>query len=588
MDTKRISLNPFEMKKFSRIIGSVIAAAAYLVLFRLTVPLFSSPTFAFLTFPAIIITITWGIIPGGLSTLVLFGVSYFLLVPENAMMIRSLTGSLIPPLSVFIMGIGGASYLRGLLKHNIEKSHFNKIVMDHAYDSEFWVDSDGILMYQSPSIERITGYKPETFLGKGEEAFYNIVHPDDREHFRKHLKPENHPRNDLTSCQYRIITKSETIKWVETISRPIFDRNGDLLGYRGNTRDITERKLAQEALKENEREYRTIVSNANSVIVKYDMEGRITFFNRFAEELFGFSEEEVIGKRGIETINRARTEEEREETERMLRELLTKTEEYTYNENNNYRQDGSEYWMAWTNAPLYNNRGEKTGILCIGNDITKQREAELAVKQSLEEKEILLREIHHRVKNNLQIISSILHLQRGALQLEEDKEIFVTCENRISSMALVHDHLYQSDNIARIDTRDYIVALTATILDSHSINPDSLKLHYDIHEIYLDIDLAIPCGLILTELITNSMKHAFLPSSDKKYELRILMLKEKGEIVLEIADNGPGMVVDSDWRKTNSLGLKLVDALADQLNAVVKVNNKGGLTWNIRFAEEGE
>ena len=316
------------------------------------------------------------------------------------------------------------------------------------------------------------------------------------------------------------------------------------------------------------------------------MRGEITFFNRFAEKLFGYSASEVIGRKGTDTINKADNPEHLHEMEEMLQDILINTEKYTYNENKNFREDGSAYWMAWTNAPLYNNRGEKTGILCIGSDITAQKEAEEMIQQRLAEKDILLREIHHRVKNNLQIISSILNLQEETLYNEGDKSIFKACENRISSMALVHDHLYHSDNLARIDVRDYISALTGTILDSYYISPEQMHIQYDIDEIYLNIDQAIPCGLILTELITNSMKHALLPEKESGGEIGITIKQTEKKIKMEISDNGPGFEDDFNWREADSLGLKLVDALAGQLEADIEVKSTEGTQWILNFVIE--
>jgi PAS domain S-box-containing protein len=459
MIQKRITFNPFELKTSTRLIISAVVTAAYLALFRVSLLTFSSTAYAFLIFPALTITIQWGLAVGTGSTIALFCVSFFFLTPAGFSGTGGLKPAHVPPLVVFAAGILTAGFLRGLLKKKEER----------------------------------------------------------------------------------------------------------------------------------EREYRAIVSNANSVIVKYNMRGEITFFNRFAENLFGYSASEVIGKKGTDTINKADNPEQLHEMEEMLHDILINTEKYSYNENKNFREDGSAYWMAWTNAPLYNNRGEKTGILCIGSDITPQKEAEQIIQQRLTEKDILLKEIHHRVKNNLQIISSILNLQEETLNNEEDKTIFKTCENRISSMALVHDHLYHSDNLARIDVRDYISALTGTILDSYFISPDQMQILYDIDEIYLNIDQAIPCGLILTELITNSMKHALVPDTEQKGTLLIKINRRGKQVRLEISDNGPGLGPDFNWRDSQSLGLKLVDALAGQLEAEIECTSEKGMQWILRFTiTEGE
>ncbi len=587
METKKISFHPFEARLAFRLISCVCISAAYIIVHRYTFSFFSSTVYAFLIFPAMLITIYWGLPAGSISLFVLFGISTFFLTPPEIDTPSYFKITYIPPISVLLIAIIGAGFLRGLLKKNVEQKKAYQTIIDHTYDSEYWIDPEGKLIYQSPSVERITGYPADAFFRGKQDLFFNIIHPEDKEHFQRHFEQEAFQTDEATTFQFRIITKDGNVKWLENISKKIFDPQGNFIGIRGASRNITKRKMIEAALHESETEYRAIVTNAKSVIVKYNMQGEITFFNRFAEDLFGYTAEEIIGRKGIDTINKPPAPEKTAETEKLLQEILSHTENYAYNENKNVRRDGREYWMAWTNASLYDKSGNKIGVLCIGNDITAQKKAEQMVQQRLEEKNVLLKEIHHRVKNNLQIISSMLNLQEDFLQDQADAEIFKTCENRISSMALVHDHLYHSENLAKIDIRDYVTALTGTILDSYYINPEKLHVEYIIDEVYLDIDQAIPCGLIITELLTNSIKHALLTGEDKKSELTVAIKKNGDYIHLEIADNGPGMEEDFDWRTSDSLGLKLVDALAAQLEADVSVSSKTGMKWVIRFTAEG-
>ena len=329
---------------------------------------------------------------------------------------------------------------------------------------------------------------------------------------------------------------------MESISQKVYDDSGVYLGIRGTTRDITERKRFQQALEESEREYRTIVSHANSAIIKYNMDGTITFINRFGEELFGYPAEEIVGKRGIETINKPRNQNEYVESKAFLKKLIENPEEYANNINQNTKKDGTRIWLAWTNAPIYDSEGRLTNIICIGTDITEKIRAEKTIKQNLEEKEILLREIHHRVKNNLQIISSMIRLQHSTINSEEDLDIFITCENRINSMALIHDHLYQSDTIARIEAADYIQSLCEAIFDSYNADARKVKMDFYIDPISMNIDTAVPCGLIITELVSNSIKHGFPLNSAGKIEVRLS--DSDVETVLEVRGqrkgDGPG------------------------------------------------
>jgi two-component sensor histidine kinase len=209
--------------------------------------------------------------------------------------------------------------------------------------------------------------------------------------------------------------------------------------------------------------------------------------------------------------------------------------------------------------------------------------AEEQIKAALKEKDLLLQEVHHRVKNNMQIIYSLLRLQSSLTKDEKALEIFDKIKNRVKSMALIHEKLYRSKNFARVDFADYIQSLTNHLFIAFGIEPKAIRLNVNVKDIFLDINTAIPCGLIINELISNSLKHAFLDV--KKGEIKIAMHPlNENEIELIVSDNGVGLPKDVDFRNTKSLGLHLVNILArDQLHSEIKLDRMKGARFKMRL-----
>ncbi|HMK46201.1 MAG TPA: sensor histidine kinase, partial [Methanocella sp.] len=218
----------------------------------------------------------------------------------------------------------------------------------------------------------------------------------------------------------------------------------------------------------------------------------------------------------------------------------------------------------------------------ITRDVTDQKMAESALRESLNEKDMLLREIHHRVKNNLQVISSMISLQIDASTDDAIGNVLEVCRDRIKSMALIHERLYLTDNFTRINFGDYVRKLASYLSHYHKDKAENISLTIDADDILLGIDTAIPCGLIVNELLTNSMKYAF--PDDRKGEILVrLTTGENGHHRLIVADNGVGMPPEIDITKTQTLGLQLVTLLADQLEGAVSIDSKGGAKFTITF-----
>lgn len=244
--------------------------------------------------------------------------------------------------------------------------------------------------------------------------------------------------------------------------------------------------------------------------------------------------------------------------------------------------NGEMIWLETNKIPLHDDQGCVIGTLGTAHDITKRKLAEEQIKSSLKEKEVLLKEIHHRVKNNLQVIESLLRLQSRYIKDKQIQAMFKESQHRIKSMALIHEKLYQSKDLAKIDFSEYVRSLVSHLLHSYGghLNHVNFQLNVDA---LLSIDPAITCGLIINELVSNSLKYAFLDNPDTA-EI-VISFVVKGHSILSIKDNGVGFPKDLDFRDTDSLGLQLVNSLVEQLEGTIELHNQKGTEFRITFDE---
>jgi two-component sensor histidine kinase len=215
-------------------------------------------------------------------------------------------------------------------------------------------------------------------------------------------------------------------------------------------------------------------------------------------------------------------------------------------------------------------------------EIAERQKAEAKLKASLAEKEILLKEIHHRVKNNMQIISSLLDLQFVNTLDEHALTALRSSQDRIKSMALAHEKLYQTNDLSRIEFAGYIESLTKHLCNSYLYDPDQVSFRIEVGDVKLPIDKSLPCGLIINELVSNSVKHAF-PEGRKGLVTIRMHEDEDGTVTLAIADDGVGLPAGIDFRDTKSMGLQLVNILARQLQGQISMSGGRGTAFTITF-----
>ena len=394
---------------------------------------------------------------------------------------------------------------------------------------------------------------------------------------------------DNDSAEYTLRRRDTGETWVGNYTyAPILDDNGNITGSVMSARDITHLKMAEEALIRSEKKYRELVETANSIIICWGVNGTIGFVNTFGLRFFGYLAKELFGKDVMTLVPKVEKSTGRD-LHALVKNIALNPDNYIHVPNENITKNGDLVWVAWTNKALRNDQGEIEEILTVGNDITalKQVEQELQegkeiLDRSLAEKEVLLKEIHHRVKNNMQVISSLISLQSNCKKDANIDDIFKDLSHRVRSMAMVHEKLYQSNDLANINFADYIQSLLRYLWKAHGTVAAAIRLQTDLSPISLPVHIAVPCGLIVNELVNNALKHAF--SKGESSSVRIT-LKEVDEdrIQLVFSDDGIGLPSTINWRKTTSMGLRLIHMLTDQLQADVQVITNKGTTFIIIF-----
>jgi two-component sensor histidine kinase len=250
------------------------------------------------------------------------------------------------------------------------------------------------------------------------------------------------------------------------------------------------------------------------------------------------------------------------------------------------RKDGTIRDVLWNSANIFDEDGTTViATIAQGYDITDRKRAEEQLKVSLREKETLLRELHHRVKNNIQLVSSMLHLHAQYIRDPTAFTFYKELQNRISSMALIHATLYQADDLARIDFRNYLLDLTNALIHSYGFTPDNVHVTLSAPEVLLNINTAVPLGLIINELVSNCLKHAFTRDrAGNEIRIELQPEAERG-YVLKVGDNGVGFPAELNFRQTKTLGLQLVITLVEQLRGTIELDRAAGTTFIMHFSE---
>jgi PAS domain S-box-containing protein len=337
-----------------------------------------------------------------------------------------------------------------------------------------------------------------------------------------------------------------------------------------------EKEKMERALRESEAKFRSFIETAEEGVWIIDEQAKTNYLNDAMLKILGYTRNEMMGHSFFEFMDNENKIYAKEKLERRKKGF---GEKYDFKF---LHKNGSSVWTIISAKPLYKDN-KFIGSLGMLTDITKRKKMEEELKKSLNEKEMLLKEIHHRVKNNLMVISSLLNLQSNYIKNKEDFDMFLESQNRAKSMALIHELLYRSDDLKRIDFGDYMDNLIKDLFNTYVDDPQHLKLNLDLQNIKLDINTSIPLGLIVNELVSNSLKHAF--SNGKEGEINISLKVEKDEYILIVGDNGVGIPDDIDFKNTDSLGLQLINNLTKQIDGKIELDKSHGTEFSIRFEE---
>lgn len=508
-------------------------------------------------------------------------------------------------------------------------------IIDFLPDATFVIDTEGKVIAWNKAIEEMTGVASEEMLGKGNYEyaipFYgkrrpllvNLVKESDYDLEKLYRIPER--KGEVLTIETDLVLKGEEITvWAKAV--PLYDPKGNWVGSIEAIRDITEMRESQNQI---HRELEINQSLANIFAPLVSPESTIEDVGlviideaqKLTGSTYGFSA--ALDSTSLQVI---------EETV-----AIRVPEGYVGDMNVKYpiNSEGEFYGLLFnslkTKKAFFDNSPQKNpdfsyvangypelrnilvvpvvleedvvGVIALTNnsdDFTgddldaverlavfyalaiQNKKADEEIKQSLHDKKVLLREIHHRVKNNMQIISSLLNLQLNYVKEEKAVNVLKESQGRIKSMAMVHEKLYQSPSLTKIDLKDYVGALVSNIFFTYGINTTNIKSEVNVENIQIGIDTAIPCGLIINELVTNSVKHAF-PDNNGRVQVKIT--SDHDDIQLIISDDGIGLPENMDYEKTESLGLKLVKSLVDQIDGNMTLDNKDGTTIKIIFQE---
>jgi PAS domain S-box-containing protein len=423
------------------------------------------------------------------------------------------------------------------------------------------VPTDYIILDVNPAYEEIIGIKGNDIVGKPASEIYGTGKPPYIEIYSE-VAETGISRNfesyfEPMGKYFRISVFSPRKGTFVTAFEDITDRKND------------EKEIAKLA---------AIVTSSQDAIISWNLDGEITSWNNGAENIYGYTEKEII-KNNISILMPPKQSDE-------LTDLINNIK--NGNQIKNFetvrlRKDGTKIDVSLTISPIKDIAGRIIGASTIAHDITENKNRRRNINASLKEKEVLLREIHHRVKNNMQIISSLLNLQIQYLDEEETVNVLMESQNRVKSMAIIHEKLYQSNDLNSIKIAEYVDSLVKDLFYSFNIKSDRIKSIINVEDIKLNIETAIPCGLIINELVTNSLKYAFPNGKNGEISVSIHSTKEGYELV--IADNGIGFPKELDFEKTDSLGLQLVNNLTEQIDGTIELERFNGTNFTINFKQ---
>ena len=460
----------------------------------------------------------------------------------------------------------------------IEKE-FTEFLINSSADGILAFDKDCRYTVWNKGMERISGLGRAQTLGKcAFDVFPFLKEIGEDRYFFETLSGKNVVAKERS---YRIHENGQK-GFFEGYYSPLYNASDEVIGGLAIIIDITKRKIAEEELKESEEKHRRLIENLQDNYFFYvrNADGIFTYISPSVTNMLGYSVEEFLTHYSEYLTDNPINKEVRKHSE-----LSTKGIRQLPYEVEIYHNDCSIRLLQVQEVPIFDENRKVIAVEGIAQDITERKKAEEQITASLREKEILLQEIHHRVKNNLQVIVSLLRLQSKNIKDQTILQMFQESQDRISSMSLVHEKIYRSKDLARIKLKGYVEDLANDLFRNYGVNNGKIALKIDVEDISIGIDTAIPCGLIINELLTNSLKYAF--PEGRKGEIKIeISPTNEDEIEMIIGDNGIGLREEFDYRNSPGFGFRMiVDLVEYKLMGRINPIHNEGMQFQILFKE---
>lgn len=481
-----------------------------------------------------------------------------------------------------------------------------KLILESISEGVCIIDAEKKIRLVNKKLTEITGYSKSELLGKLLSDFMDVG---------ESIEAGNGVRGEQEIkkvIEYELTTKDKNCKWVSLNSQPLF-KGKRFLGVLTTVSDITEHKKNTKSLQENFSKYSSLFEDSPIPIWDEDfslikkeidlikasgVKNIKKYFQKNREELDRVTQKLIVRNinEAVVQINEAKS---KEEVLNNFKYLVTKdsvnyallqldaiakgipTCEFDA-ELKTFKGNIRFVHLKWSVVKGYEETYER--VYLTTTDLTERiKEENLALQRSNREKAMLLKEVHHRVKNNLQIISSLLKLQSNTIENEEVQEIFEVSLNRIYSMAKVHELLYKSTEFSEINYKEYVETLIYSLISTLSNKNQQIQVDIQVDDIKININTAIPLGLIINEVLTNSFKHGFSDQKSGKIYVRIIKISDD-QFLLSIGDDGTGFKEISESKKQDSLGLSLMESLTEQLSGTLKkLDNQKGTHYEMEF-----
>jgi PAS domain S-box-containing protein len=450
-----------------------------------------------------------------------------------------------------------------------------RLVVEAAPNAMIMIDVRGNIQLLNSQAERLFGYERSQLLGKSIEVllppYLRAIHRAVRAAYMR--TPETR-RMGAGRDLFGLRRDGVEIP-IEIGLNPISTRAGSFV--LASIIDITERKRAEQALRASEERFRLLVEDAPNAMIMVDAAGKIALLNGEAERLFGYERAELVGK-PIESLLPERLGAEHS---RLRGEYLLAPRVRTMGAGRDLygvRRDGTEVPVEIGLNPI--RTAEGTFVLASVVDITERKRAQEQIRAALMEKTLLLDEIHHRVKNNLQVITSLLNLQAGRARDPAVRASISESRDRVQAMALIHQLLFERRDWSLVQLAPYLRRL-ADLLSS-TYGRGRVQLDVEADEVELDVQRAVPCGLLVNELVTNAFKHAFPREATGRISVE-LRREDDGHARLRVSDSGRGLPENLDLERVESLGMQLIPLLADQVRGTLHIERGPGASFELRF-----